>query len=128
MRNWTKTLTSDMSGPPKPVQEDKSLSAKRAFPFFFFRSYTFPIVISKFIILITKFITLYKITSFMRQIYDPITKSHVLLGKFMIFNVRCCVLLPPPSLIPMEIHKTLTSVMSGPTLDSINKRHTRENI
>ena len=36
MRNLTKTLTSVMSGPPKPVQEDKSLSAKHVFPFFFF--------------------------------------------------------------------------------------------
>ena len=39
MRNLTKTLTSDMSGPPKPVQEDKSLSAKRAFTFVL-RNYT----------------------------------------------------------------------------------------
>ena len=31
------------------------------------------------------------------------------------------VALPPPSLIFSGMHKTLTSVMSGPTLDSIKK-------
>ena len=36
MRNLIKTLTSVMSGPPKLVQEDKSLSAKCVFSFVFF--------------------------------------------------------------------------------------------
>ena len=36
--------------PPRPVQEDKSLSAKQAFLFFLFKNYTFPIFITRLII------------------------------------------------------------------------------
>ena len=66
VQNLTKSLTSDMSGPPKPVQEEKSLSANRVFPLFF-RNYTFPICINKFISFI---------------------KSYVLLSKCMILKIQ----------------------------------------
>ena len=49
------------------------------FLFVFFRNYTFPILISKFIIID-------KVISFIKQIYDLLTKSNVLLSKFMIFT------------------------------------------
>ena len=49
-----------------------------------------------------------------KQGYDFISKK----GKDV--NSSTKKRLPPPSLIFRGMHKTLTSVMSGPTLDSIN--------
>ena len=67
VRNWTETLTSDMSGPAKASPGGQILVSKASFLFFFFRNYTFSIFcwqIHHFVkpcVLINKFIILYKI-------------------------------------------------------------------
>ena len=66
---------------PRPVQEDKSLSAKRASPFFFLQK----LHLSNLHYEIYHF---YKTISFIKQIYDLSTESFVLLSKFMIFIQR----------------------------------------
>ena len=93
MRNLIKTLTSDMSRPPKPVQENKSLSAKQFFPFVL-RYYTFPFSFANLSLFMKscglwiKIIILNKIMCFTKQSYERLTESFVLLSKFMISNVR----------------------------------------
>ena len=69
--NWAKTLTSDMSGAPKPVQED-SLSAKHVF---------FSLQKLHLSIFMIKFINFYKIICFIKQIYELSTKAYVFLAK-----------------------------------------------
>ena len=72
---------------PRPVQEDKSLSAKQVFPFFSYGNYTFTMFISEFIIFpmfMNKFITFYEIITFIKWIYDLLTKSKKILSTFMI--------------------------------------------
>ena len=63
---------------PRPVQEDKSLSTERAFPFFLFlRNYTFPMCINKFIMFLlnqicyqTNLWSFNNIICFTKQIHD----------------------------------------------------------
>ena len=76
---------------PRPVQEDKSLSAKQVFVFIF-SDYTFPFLLAnlscffvKSCVLLSEFIIFYEIIGFIKQIYDFFIKSYILLNKFMVF-------------------------------------------
>ena len=83
VRNWTKTLTSIMSEPAKACQEQKSLSAKRVFPFLFFRNYTFPILISTFIFV-------HRIILFIKYNYHFLW-NHVFYYANLWFLIKSCV-------------------------------------
>ena len=47
--NWTKSRDLDMSGPAKTSPGGQVLVSKAGFCFYFFRNYTFPFFINKFI-------------------------------------------------------------------------------
>ena len=74
--DWTKSRDLDMSGPAKTSPGGQVLVSKAGFCFYFFRNYTCSFFISKFImffwksyVLLSKFLMLYKIICFTKQIY-----------------------------------------------------------
>ena len=66
---------------PRPVQEDRSLSAKQIFLF------CSP-EITPFQILSTNLSFFYKIRLFIKQIHELLAKSNILLSKFIIFKIH----------------------------------------
>merc|ERR1711924_47907 len=75
VRNWTKSRDLDMSGLAKTCPGGQVLTANQRKYFYFFRFYTFPFLLSKFLFLIktydllSKFTIFYKIIGFIKRIY-----------------------------------------------------------
>ena len=76
MQNSTEIRKSDMSGPAKTCPGGQVLTANQRKYFYFFRNYTFPFCISKFIIFLIKSYVLlreciifYKIIGFTKRMY-----------------------------------------------------------
>ena len=83
VRNWTKSLTSVLSGPAKASPGGPGgqvLVSKASFPFFFLSAITSFQFLSA-------ILTFYEIISLIKQIYDFLTKLNVLLIHFMIASL-----------------------------------------
>ena len=105
--NWNKVVIWTCPDLPRPVQEDKSLSAKQVFAFIFSEITPFHfywkiyLVFGKSHVLLSKFIIFYKIIGFTKQIYhfsSPYRKTtfiislyrfyafYIFISNFMIFH------------------------------------------